>query len=47
MDEREAEGLIALREGVNRGAPPEALLVSWSPLLSLNPKDLTFGHSNV
>ncbi|KAJ1302725.1 hypothetical protein OPQ81_003039 [Rhizoctonia solani] len=26
MDEREAEGLIALREGVNRGAPPEALL---------------------
>ncbi|KAF8713741.1 Tetratricopeptide repeat, partial [Rhizoctonia solani] len=26
MDEREAEGLIALREGVNRGALPEALL---------------------
>jgi peroxin-5 len=29
MDEREAEGLIALREGVNRGAPPEALLVGF------------------
>ncbi|KAG8739280.1 Peroxisomal membrane signal receptor PTS1 [Ceratobasidium sp. 414] len=26
MDERESEGLVALREGVNRGAPPEALL---------------------
>jgi hypothetical protein len=28
MDERESEGLVALQEGVNRGAPPEALLVS-------------------
>ncbi|KAG9097377.1 Peroxisomal membrane signal receptor PTS1, partial [Ceratobasidium sp. UAMH 11750] len=26
MDERESEGLVALREGVNRGAPPQALL---------------------
>lgn len=30
MDERESEGLVALREGVNRGAPAEALLVSLS-----------------
>lgn len=44
MDERESEGLVALREGVNRGAPPEALLVSpYSPARTAF--DLPFSQS--